>query len=76
MQITAIYRLSPNNYALENNLGRKFNITIHDDDLLYLAKALGFDEWYDLEDHLEVLTETWVGCILIQGGAKDLPADC
>jgi hypothetical protein len=73
MDIKAIYRQKPGHYVLENDLGRKINIQIHDDDILHLARSLGFDQWYDLEDHLEVLSETWVGCLLVRGGDSKLP---
>lgn len=66
-QAVRIDRLGTNQYEIFDNHNRNILIEMKDHHLLHLARMLGFQKWYpDLDEHLELSTESFVGTILIQ----------
>jgi hypothetical protein len=60
-------RVGENSYEIIDNHNRKISIEIKDHHLLHLARMLGFQKWYpNLDEHLELSTESWVGTLLMK----------
>jgi hypothetical protein len=59
-------RISENAYEITDNHSRTIKISIKDHHLLHLARMLGFGQWYpNLDEHLELSTETFIGTLLL-----------
>jgi hypothetical protein len=62
-----IDRKCENTYEIFDTRGRGTTVNVPDHHVLHLARMLGFEPHYpDLEGHLELTTEFWVGTILLK----------
>jgi hypothetical protein len=67
-------RTNENAYEITDNHSRTIKVSIKDHHLLHLARMLGFEQWYpNLDEHLELSTETFIGTILLDPAYQTPP---